>query len=330
MVVSKKEKKIFLAGHGGMVGSALYRQLVYNGISSENIITKDRVNLDLVNQEKVLNFFKKNQFSEVYLAAAKVGGIAANEKFSAEFLYENLMIQSNVINSAFKTDVKKLLFLGSSCIYPKVTKDKIEEDYLLSGPLEETNEAYSIAKIAGLKLCQYYTKQFGIKHNIDYRSVMPTNLYGPGDNYHPTNSHVISGLISRFHDAKVNNKKEVFVWGSGLPLREFLHVDDLASACIFIMNLNKEIFYNSLKVNTYHINVGYGLEITIRDLAFLIAEIVCYDGQIRFDKTKPDGVFSKLLNSSIINKLGWKPKIKLKEGLKMSYSNFLKNQKHRN
>lgn len=321
MGILKKNKNIFIAGHKGMVGSAIFRKLISDGVSLENIFVKSKKELDLKNQREVYNYFKENTFSEVYLAAAKVGGIFANNEFSADFLYENLMIQNNIINSAYKTGVKKLLFLGSSCIYPKNCLEPINEKLLLTGQLEPTNEAYAIAKIAGIKLCKHYSKQYG----VDYRSVMPTNLYGPGDNYHLENSHVIPGLIVRFHNAKILKNKKVNVWGTGLPKREFLYVDDLAAACVHVINLKKEVYSKSLDDNIHHMNIGYGSEISIRDLAFLIADIVGFKGEIKFDSTKPDGVFSKLLNSSIINQLGWHPNVKLREGIKMTYNDFAAN-----
>ena len=309
---------IFIAGHNGMVGSAIFRKLSMN--KKLNLIVKDRKELDLCNQSDVNNFFSSNNINQVYLCAAKVGGIHANSTYQAEFLYQNLMIQSNVIDASYRNNVKKLLFLGSSCIYPRLAKQPIKEEYLMSGPLELTNEAYAIAKISGLKLCEYYNKQYNKSSNIDYRSVMPTNLYGPGDNYDLSNSHVIPALIRKFHIGKKSNSREVEVWGDGSPLREFMHVDDLADACVFYMNIDKS------KINNQSfVNIGAGKEITIKDLAILISKIVGFKGVIKFNKFKPNGTPRKLMNSKRINDIGWYPSISLDVGLKKTYKDFLKN-----
>ena len=316
----KNKIKIFVAGHRGMVGSALIRKLKIQGY--ENIITKNRSDLDLSSQIDVMKFFDKYKPDQVYLAAAKVGGIQANNIFPADFIYQNLMIQNNIINSAFESGTKKILFLGSSCIYPKFCENPINENQLLNGHLEPTNEPYAIAKIAGIKMCESYNRQYGEKYGIDYRSVMPTNLYGPGDNYHKQNSHVIPALIRRFHDAKVSASEHVDIWGSGKPKREFLHVDDLAKACIFFMNTHKKVLDNLVNPMNSHVNIGYGSDISIKELANLIKEIVGYSGKIQYDSTKPDGTPKKLLDSSRINDLGWRAEINLKDGLKETYNDF--------
>ena len=312
--------KVYVAGHEGMVGSAIIRMLKKN--KNIRLITKNKKELNLINQEKVQNFFCKEKPDQVYIAAAKVGGIYANSIYPAEFIYENLMVQSNIINAAFVNEVKKLLFLGSSCIYPKFTVQPIKEEYLLSGLLEPTNEAYAVAKIAGVKMCESYNRQYGISHNIDYRCVMPTNLYGPGDNYHLNNSHVIPALIRKFHEAKINNQSKVIIWGTGKARREFLHVDDLAGACIYIMNLERNIFYKAIKPSCSHINVGSGEEFTIAELAKIIKEIVGYIGEIEFDLEKPDGMKRKFLDSKKINNLGWKKEVSLRTGLRQVYKDF--------
>ena len=313
--------KIFVAGHNGMVGSSIVRLLEKN--KTLNIITKDKKDLDLLNQTEVENFFKKEKFDQVYLSAAKVGGIYANNTYPAEFIYENIMIQTNIIHSAFLNRVKKLLFLGSSCIYPKFADQPIKENELLSGKLEPTNEPYAIAKISGIKLCESYNRQYGENYGIDYRCVMPTNLYGPGDNYHPKNSHVIPALIRRFHEAKVNNLQVVNIWGSGKPKREFLFVDDVADASVHVMNIDKSIFDNHTKPMCSHINVGSGIDLTIKELAETIKKVVGYEGQVNFDSTKPDGNPRKLIDSQFLNSLGWQPKINLKDGLLKAYKDFL-------
>jgi GDP-L-fucose synthase len=313
--------KIFVAGHKGMVGSAIVRFLKNQDIV---IITKDRTELDLLNQGSVQNFFEHEKIDQVYLAAAKVGGIYANNTYPADFIYENLMVQANVIHSAFLNGVKKLLFLGSSCIYPKYANQPMKEEELLSGKLEPTNEPYAIAKIAGIKMCESYNRQYGKSCGIDYRSIMPTNLYGPGDNYHPENSHVIPALIYRFHKAKINNLESVTIWGTGAPKREFLYVDDLAQASIHVMNLDKKIYNEQISSLSSHINIGSEQELTIKELAETIKEVINFKGKIQFDSSKPDGSPRKFLNSERINKLGFKPKIDLKEGLIKTYQDLIK------
>jgi GDP-L-fucose synthase len=314
-------KKIFIAGHKGMVGSALVRLLQTQNFE---IIVKDKKELDLLNQKEVQLFFKNEKIDQVYLAAAKVGGIYANNTYPAEFIYKNLMIQNNVIHNAFLNGVKKLLFLGSSCIYPKNANQPIKEEELLTGKLEPTNEPYAIAKIAGIKMCESYNRQYGESNNIDYRSIMPTNLYGQGDNYHPENSHVIPALIFRFHEAKIKKLPNVVVWGTGTSKREFLHVDDMARASIHLMNLDKNNYHKYTSPFCSHINVGSGINVTIKELAEIIKEVVDFKGKIYFDPTKPDGNPSKLLNSKLINKLNFKPKINLKEGLINTYQHYIK------
>jgi len=313
-------QKIYVAGHRGMVGSAIVRELQKKGY--QNIVTRTHAELDLTNQAAVQAFFEKEKPDQVYLAAAKVGGIHANNTFPAEFIYQNLMMESNVIHQAFTHGVKKLLFLGSSCIYPKLAPQPMSEDALLTGKLEPTNEPYAIAKIAGIKLCESYNRQCGQSHGIDYRSVMPTNLYGPGDNYHPENSHVIPALIRRFHEAKVNNAPEVVIWGTGTPRREFLYVDDMASASVFVMELDKETYDQHTEPMQSHINVGSGSDITIAELAQTIAKVVDYEGVISFDYSKPDGAPRKWMDSGRLKRLGWRSLIKLEAGLNIAYDGF--------
>lgn len=320
--MTDKTKKIYVAGHLGMVGSAIFRHLSNNGYS--NLVSRTHSQLDLTNQKKVQDFFASENLDEVYLAAAKVGGIKANNDFPADFIYQNLMIQSNVIDAAFRNNVKKILFLGSSCIYPKLAKQPMSEDALLTGILESTNEPYALAKIAGIKLCESYNRQHS-QNGIDYRSIMPTNLYGPGDNYHSENSHVIPALIRRFHDAKINNYPKVDIWGSGSPRREFLYVDDLASASVHIMNLDKKTYNKFTQKMQSHINVGVGHDISIADLAFMIKKTVDYNGQIDFDLSKPEGPPQKLMDSSLINTLNWKAKVDLASGLKKTYNDYIMN-----
>ena len=315
-----KKLRIYVAGHKGMVGSAICRILNEKNIC---LITRNKKELDLTNQKKVKVFFEKEKIDQVYFAAAKVGGIFANNNFPADFIYENLVIATNVINSAFLGGVKKLLFLGSSCIYPKLAKQPIKEESLLTGLLEPTNEPYSVAKIAGIKLCESFNRQYGKSHKIDFRSLMPTNLYGIGDNYHPTHSHVIPGLFHKFYNAKINKKSRVIVWGTGNQRRDFLNVDDLALASYHIMNLNKIKYKQYIKPMCSHINVGSGFDIKIKDLAEIIKSITEFKGEIKFDKSKPDGMKRKLLDISLINKLGWKAKYDLKEGLEKTYKDFL-------
>ena len=321
-----KNTKIYVAGHRGMVGSAIVRQLQAKGFT--NIVTRTHAELDLTNQHAVKIFFQEERPEQVYLAAAKVGGIHANNTYPAEFIYQNLMMEANVIHQAFEADVKKLLFLGSSCIYPKMAPQPIAEDALLTGKLEATNEPYAIAKIAGIKLCESYNRQYEQSHGIDYRSVMPTNLYGPGDNYHPENSHVIPGLIRRFHEAKEQNSPEVLIWGTGTPMREFLYVDDMAAASVFVMELDKATYDLHTKPMQSHINVGFGSDVTIKELAETIGQVISYRGKITFDTTKPDGTPRKLMNSHRLTKMGWKAKVDLVAGLKLAYQDFLKQTDH--
>tara|TARA_B100000787_G_C16166005_1_gene283897 strand:+ start:243 stop:1199 length:957 start_codon:yes stop_codon:yes gene_type:complete len=316
-----KHPKIFIAGHNGMVGSAIVRFLKNQNVE---LITKKKTELDLLNQQDVQNFFKSQKIDQVYLAAAKVGGIHANNTYPADFIYENLMIEINVIHSAFLNGVKKLLFLGSSCIYPKNANQPIKEEELLNGKLEPTNEPYAIAKIAGIKICESYNRQFGKSHSIDYRSLMPTNLYGPGDNYHPVNSHVIPGLLYRFHEAKINNLPKVTIWGTGTPKREFLYVDDMARASIHLMNIDKETYDKHTSSMCSHINVGSGKDLTIKELAEIIKEVVAFKGEIQFDSSKPDGNLRKFLDSEKIKNIGFKPETSLKEGLIKTYQNYIK------
>jgi GDP-L-fucose synthase len=313
--------KIFVAGHKGMVGSAIVRLLKNQDVE---IITKDRTELDLLNQGSVEKFFKHKKIDQVYLAAAKVGGIHANNSYPAEFIYENLMIQNNVIHNAFLSGVKKLLFLGSSCVYPKYSNQPMKEEELLSGKLEPTNEAYAIAKIAGIKMCESYSRQYGKKQGIDYRCIMPTNLYGPGDNYHPENSHVIPGMIYRFHHAKINKLSKVTIWGKGSQIREFLYVDDMVRASVILMNLDKKTYNKQLSPGTSHINVGSGKELTIRELAETIKKVVDFKGEIYFDQTKLVGTSRKFLDSGRINNLGFKSKTSLEDGLIKAYQNYIK------
>ena len=315
--------RIFVAGHQGMVGSAISRQILNVGHPKKFLITKTRSELDLLNQADVNKFFCVEKPDHVYLAAAKVGGIYANNTYPADFIYENLMIEANVINAAFRSGVKKLLFLGSSCIYPKLAIQPMKEDVLLTGLLEPTNEPYAIAKIAGIKMCESYNRQYGHSHGIDYRSVMPTNLFGLGDNYHSLNSHVIPSLIRRFHEAKINSLDKIVVWGSGNQMREFLYVDDLADASIFLMNIDKTVYNKSTRPTISHINVGSGYEIKISSLAKIIAEIVCFKGKIIFDKNMPDGPQRKSLDSKLIKSMSWKPKFDLKTGIELAYKDFL-------
>tara|TARA_B100000787_G_scaffold162482_1_gene143231 strand:- start:39 stop:995 length:957 start_codon:yes stop_codon:yes gene_type:complete len=317
-----KNPRIYIAGHNGMVGSALVRLLQTQNVE---FITKDRKELNLLNQQDVQNFFKNEKIDQVYLAAAKVGGIYANNSYPADFIYENLMIQSNVIHNAFLSGVKKLLFLGSSCIYPKNANQPMKEEELLSGKLEATNEPYAIAKIAGIKMCESYNRQYGKSHNINYRCIMPTNLYGPGDNYHLENSHVIPGMIYRFHQAKINNSSSVILWGTGTPKREFLYVDDMARASIHLMNIDKKTYNEQTSSMRIHINVGSSQDLTIKELAETIKEVVGFKGEINFDPTKPDGSTRKFLDSERIKNLGFKPEINLKEGLIKTYQDYIKN-----
>jgi len=324
-MLSNLQKKIYVAGHRGMVGSAIVRNLLAKGYT--NILTRTHAELDLTNQEHVANFFQKEKPDQVYLAAAKVGGIYANNTYPAEFIYQNLMIEANVIHQAFSVGVKKLLFLGSSCIYPKFAPQPMIEDVLLTGKLEPTNEPYAISKIAGIKLCESYNRQYSQSHGVDYRSVMPTNLYGYGDNFHAENSHVIPALIYKLHHAKLKNLKEVVIWGSGNQTREFLHCDDLASACSLVMNIELSPYQEITSDMLSHINIGSSEEISIRNLVLLISEVVGYRGKIDFDLTKEDGPPRKSLISKKLSSLGWRPEIKLIDGLKATYEDFTKKLK---
>jgi len=310
------EDKIFVAGHNGLVGSSITAKL--SSMGYKNIIVASRNELNLTNQKSVDLFFKLEKPKFVFLAAAKVGGIYANSSYSADFIYQNLMIEVNVINACYKYGTKRLVFLGSSCIYPRDSDQPIKENFLLSGRLETTNEPYAIAKIAGIKLCESFNKQY----KTDFRSVMPTNLYGQNDYFHNKNSHVIPALIQRFHVAKISGQKTIDVWGSGIARREFLHVDDMADATIFIMKLDKASLDKIIEIDNSHINIGSGEEVTIKELAELIKDIVGYSGKIHFDKSKPDGMLRKLLDSSRIEKLGWKPKISLNDGISLTYEWF--------
>ena len=314
------KKRVFVAGHQGMVGSAIVRALEKAG--DAEIITRTRSELDLLDQVAVFRFFNQHAVDEVYLAAAKVGGIWANNTYPAEFIYQNLIIEANIIHGAFQAGVRKLLFLGSSCIYPKLAEQPIAESSLLQGALEPTNEPYAIAKIAGIKLCESYNRQYG----TDYRSVMPTNLYGINDNFHPENSHVVPALLRRFHEAKMQDLPSVTVWGSGSPMREFLYVDDMAGACLHVMNLPKEVYGEHVLPMSSHINVGTGKDCTIRELANTIARAVGYRGDILWDTSKPDGTPRKLLDVGLLKRLGWQYSVELDEGIKRTYQWFLQNQ----
>ena len=300
--------KILVTGHKGMVGSAIIDKLS----KLNKIYTIDKKKLNFLNQEQTLNYFKKNKFDQIYMCAARVGGIYANYKYSADFIYENLQIQNNCIHAAYKTNVKKILFLGSSCIYPKKSKIPIKESYLLSGNLEETNQAYAIAKIAGLKMCESFNNQY----NTDFRAVMPTNLYGPNDNYDDLNSHVLAALIKKIRYAKINNEHKIIIWGNGLAKREFLHTNDFARACIKIMNISKNKYFDLTGKTNQFINIGYGKDISIKDLTKLICNIVKYKGKIEYDKSKPSGTYRKLIDSSKIRIINWSPNISLERGIK--------------
>jgi GDP-L-fucose synthase len=319
--LNKPQPRIFVAGHRGLVGAAIVRVLHGQGLS--NIVTRTHAELELTDQAQVRAFFRDEHIDQVYLAAAKVGGIHANNTYPAEFIYDNMMVQANVVHEAWRNGVQKLLFLGSSCIYPRMAAQPIREEYLMSGMLEPTNEPYAMAKIAGIKLCESYNRQYG----TDYRSVMPTNLYGPGDNYHPENSHVIPALIRRFHEAKTSNAAEVVIWGSGKPMREFLYVDDMAAASVYVMQLAKDTYSANTDPMHSHINVGTGEDTTIGDLAKLIGQVVGYRGRIEFDSSKPDGTPRKLLDVSKLRSLGWSAQTALPDGLQNAYRSFLDTNK---
>jgi GDP-L-fucose synthase len=311
------QPRIYVAGHNGLVGSAIVRVLRAQGHT--NIVTRSHKELELTDQTQVREFFRTERIDQVYLAAARVGGIHANNTYPAEFIYDNMMVQANVVHEAWRNGVQQLLFLGSSCIYPRMAPQPIKEEYLMSGMLEPTNEPYAMAKIAGIKLCESYNRQYG----TDYRSVMPTNLYGPGDNYHPENSHVIPALMRRFHEAKLSNAPEVVIWGSGKPMREFLYVDDMAAASVYVMNLDRDTYAKHTDPMHSHINVGTGEDVTIADLARLVGEVVGYRGNIGFDTSKPDGTPRKLLDVSKLKQLGWQASTPLPEGLRRAYAAFV-------
>ena len=318
-----EKTKIYVAGHQGMVGSAIVRML--KELGHNNIVTRTHDELDLTNQSQVQGFFEAEKPNQVYLCAAKVGGIHANNTFPAEFIYENLMIESNVIHNAWKSGVKKLLFLGSSCIYPTLPDQLIKESAMLGGQVEATNEPYAIAKIAGIKLCESYNRQYRKSHGTDYRSVIPSSLYGPGDNYHLEHSHVIPALIRKIHDAKIHQLPEVVVWGSGRPRREFVYIDDMSEAIIHVMNLDLAEYMEHTEDMISHINIGCGDDVTIEELAKQLVKIVGYEGKISFDSNKPDGVFRKLMDSSLIESLGWSASVSLEDGLANTYVDYLKN-----
>jgi GDP-L-fucose synthase len=315
--MNKLNKRIYVAGHRGLVGSALVRAL--RDTDHADVVIRSHGDLDLTDQAQVRRFFAEQHIDEVYLAAARVGGIQANTQYPADFIRDNLLIQTNVIDAAWRNGVKKLLFLGSSCVYPRMAQQPIREEYLLTGSLEPTNEPYAVAKIAGIKMCESYCRQ----HGADFRSVMPTNLYGPGDNYHPENSHVIPALIRRFHEAKINRLAHVAIWGSGTPRREFLHVDDMASACLHVMNLERAAYDAHTSPQLSHINVGTGVDVTIREVAEEIRNAIGYQGEIEFDRSKPDGTPRKLLDTTTLSALGWRHRIPLAAGIRETYACFL-------
>ena len=314
------DSRIYVAGHRGMVGSAIVRQLQAKGYT--NLLLRTHSELDLVNQQAVSDFFSQEKPEAVFLAAAKVGGIHANNTLPAEFIYENMMMEANVVHQAYANGVQKLLFLGSSCIYPKLAQQPMQETALLTGTLEQTNEPYAISKIAGIKLCESYNRQY----SVDFRSVMPTNLYGPHDNFHPENSHVIPAMLRRFHEAALSDADKVVVWGTGKPMREFLYVDDMAAASIHVMNLDAEVYQTHTEAMLSHINVGTGVDCTIRELAETIAKVTGFKGELEFDSSKPDGTPRKLMDVSRLDNLGWKASVSLEEGLKRAYKWFLDNQ----
>lgn len=308
--------RVYVAGHRGMVGRAISRKLTERGAE---VVTRDHANLELTNQDAVREFFADEKIDSVVLAAAKVGGIHANSTYPAEFIYENLMIECNVVHQAYAAGIRKLLFLGSSCIYPRAVAQPMREDALLTGILEPTNEPYAVAKIAGIKLCESYNRQYG----TDYRSVMPTNLYGPGDNFHPENSHVIPALIRRFHEAVRDGAGEVAIWGSGKPRREFLHVDDMAEASLFVLDLPLEVYEANTEPMLSHVNVGYGEDVSVAELASMIAQVTGFSGEIVFDSSKPDGTMRKLMDSDRLSAMGWRPRVELRDGISQTYKWFV-------
>ena len=314
-------QKIYVAGHRGMAGAAIVRALQRRGLT--NLALRTHAELELTDQQAVRAFFAAERPAQVVMAAAKVGGIHANNSLPAEFIYQNLMVEANLIHEAWASGVKRLLFLGSSCIYPRLAPQPMAESALLTGTLEPTNEPYAIAKIAGIKLCESYNRQYGASHGVDYRSLMPTNLYGPGDNYHPEHSHVIPGLIRRFHDAKISGATQLAIWGTGLPRREFLHVDDMAEAAVHVLTLDPAIYQAHTQPMHSHINAGCGTDVSIGELAHLIGKVTGYQGAITFDHSKPDGAPRKLLDSSLLERLGWRPQIALEPGLRQAYADFL-------
>ena len=314
----QKEDKIYIAGHRGLVGSAIVRHLEERGCS--NLLTRTHSELDLTNQMEVQNFFKQEKPDYVILAAAKVGGIHANNTYPADFIYQNMMIEANVINSAYENKVKRLLFLGSTCIYPRAVEQPMREDALLTGVLEPTNEPYALAKISGIKLCESYNRQ----HGTDFRSVMPTSLYGINDNFHPKNSHVIPALMQRFHKAKINNSAEVTVWGTGKAMREFLYVDDMAKASIFVLELDKKTYHANTQTMLSHINIGTGIDVTTRELAETMKQVIGFKGELIFDTEKPDGAPRKLIDVSRLSNMGWKYSVELRHGLEQTYKWYLK------
>ena len=319
-----ENSKIYVAGHRGMIGSAIVRKL--KSLGYNNILTRSHDELDLKNQSQVQKFFEAEKPDQVYLCAAKVGGVHANNTFPADFIYDNLMIESNVIHNAWKVGVKKLILLGSSCIYPKLPNQLIKENAMLSGQVEATNEPYAIAKIAGIKLCESYNRQYRKIHGTDYRTVIPASLYGPGDNYHSENSHVIPALIRKIHDAKANQLPEVEVWGSGRPRREFVYIDDMSEAIIHVMNLDLAQYREHTEDMVSHINIGFGDDVAIKELAKKLVKIVGYKGKLIFDLNKPDGVLRKLMDSSLIESLGWRATVSLEDGLTLTYNDYLKNK----
>lgn len=311
--------KIYVAGHRGLVGSSIVKMLIRHGVDPDDIITRSSKELDLRDQRSVELFFKENRIDQVYLAAAYVGGIVANNKYPADFIYNNLMIQTNVINASYVYEVDRLLFLGSTCVYPKFAENPIKEEYLLTGKLESTNEAYAVAKIAGVKMCESYNRQFG----TDFRSVLPCNLYGPGDNYDPDEGHVIAGIINKMHYAKINNLPTISIWGTGNARREFLFAEDMAEGCIRVMNANKSVYDSLTQPMQSYVNLSLGVDITIKELVDVIKQVVGYDGNIEYDTSKPDGTFNKLTDNTRITDMGWRPRTALYDGLKVTYKDYI-------